>query len=249
MLIDAHTHMPSPSMEIYAPVNDTVEKAVRYLRDAGTDAAIFTPWRAVFAESAEDLEQGNAQALALASEYDGFLYPGATIHPAFPELSLEWLARFRNLGYKWVGELVQYKLPYHYTDPEFLRLAEACAEHGHILQAHIDEELIEVARRFPELTVVNSHIDMAACSRQAEAPNLWLDISGGVGGLYMGGIEAAYNAFGADRLLFGTDFTGYEPRSFQARLEAAVPNSEEREKVRWRNVVKLLEQAGSRPIR
>jgi len=231
MLIDAHTHMPSPGMEIYAPVNDTVEKAVRYLRDAGTDAAIFTTWRGVFAESAEDLEQGNAEALALAKEYHGFLYPGATIHPAFPDLSLEWLARFRDLGYKWVGELVQYKLPYHYTDPEFLRLAEACAEHRHILQAHIDDDLIEVARRFSELAVVNSHIDMAACVRQAEAPNLWLDISGGVGGLYMGGIEAAYNAFGADRLLFGTDFTGYEPRGFQVRLEAAVPNPAEREKI------------------
>jgi len=248
MLIDTHTHMPSPGMEIYAPINDTVAKAVRYLRDAGTDAAIFTPWRAVFAESAEDLEQGNAEALALAKEYDGFLYPGATIHPAFPERSLEWLARFRDLGYKWVGELVPYKLPYSYTDQEFLRLAEVCAEHGHILQAHLDEGLIAVAKRFPELTVVNSHIDMAACPRQAAAPNLWLDISGGTGGLYMGGIEAAYQAFGADRLLFGTDFTGYEPRAFQVRLEAAVPDPTDREKIRWQNIVRLLEQAGSRLI-
>lgn len=248
MLIDAHTHMPSPGMEIYAPVNDTVEKAVRYLRNAGTDAAIFTPWRAVFAESAEDLEEGNAQALALATEYEGFLYPGATIHPAFPELSLEWLARFRDLGYKWVGELVQYKLPYKYSDPEFLRLAEACAEHGHILQAHIDVELIEVARRFPELPVVNSHIDKTLCARQAEVPNLWLDLSGGAGGLHIGAMEAAYAAFGPDRLLFGTDFTGYEPRAFQLRLDAAVLDPAEREQIRWRNVTRLLEQVGSRPI-
>ncbi|MHB0937897.1 MAG: amidohydrolase family protein [Armatimonadota bacterium] len=248
MLIDAHTHMPSPGMEIYAPVNDTVEKAVRYLRDAGTDAAIFTPWRAVFAESAEDLQEGNAQALALAKEYDGFLYPGATIHPAFPELSLEWLARFRDLGYKWVGELVQYKLPYQYTDPEFLRLAEVCAEHGHILQSHIDVELIELARRFPELPVVNSHIDKALSPQQAEVPNLWLDLSGGAGGLHIGAMEAAFQAFGPDRLLFGTDFTGYEPRAFQVRLEAAVPEPAAREQIRWKNVARLLERMGSRPI-
>ena len=249
MLIDAHTHMPSPGMEIDAPINDTVEKAVRYLRAAGTDAAIFTTWRGVFATTAEELGQGNTEALQLAREYDGFLYPGATIHPAFPELSLEWLARFRDLGYKWVGELVQYKLPYRYTDPEFLRLAEVCAEHGHILQAHLDMELIEVARRFPELAVVNSHIDPAACPRQAETPNLWLDLSGGAGGLHIGAMEAAYRAFGPGRLLYGTDFTGYEPRAFQVRLEAAVPEPAEREQIRWRNVVGLLEQVGSRPIR
>jgi len=248
MLIDVHTHMPFPGMEIYAPLNETVEKAVRYLRNAGTDAAIFTSWRGVFATTAEELEQGNAEALALAGKYDGFLYPGATIHPAFPELSIEWLSRFRDLGYKWVGELVQYKLQYHYNGPAFLRLCEVCAEHRHILQAHIDEELIEVARRFPELQVVNSHIDTTACPRQAEVPNLWLDISGGVGGLHIGGIETAYKAFGADRLLFGTDFTGYEPRGFQVRLEAAVPDQNDREKIRSKNAVRLLEQAGSRPI-
>jgi len=249
MLIDAHTHMPSAGMEIYSPINETVADAVRYLRDAGTDAAIFTTWQGVFATTAEELEQGNADALKLAREFDGFLYPGASIHPAFPEESLRWLARFRDLGYKWVGELVHYRLPYHYTDPAFLRLCEACAAHGHILQAHLDEELIEVARRFPDMPVVISHIDTALCPRQAEAPNIRLDISGGAGGLHIGAMEAAYQAFGADRLLYGTDFTGYEPRGFQVRLEMAVPNPAEREKVRWKNVVKLLEQAGSRPIR
>lgn len=248
MLIDAHTHMPSPGMEIYAPVNDTVEKAVRYLRAAGTDAAIFTTWRGVFATTAEELEQGNAEALALAKEFDGFLYPGATIHPAFPEESLRWLARFRDLGYKWVGELVHYQLPYHYTDPEFLRLCEACAEHGHILQAHIDEELIVMARRFPDMPVVISHIDPTLCPRLAEVPNIWLDVSGGAGGLHIGAMEAAYRSFGAGRLLYGTDFTGYEPRGFQARLEVAVPDPVEREQVRGKNVAELLERVGSQPI-
>jgi len=248
MLIDAHTHMPSVGMEIYSPINETVEKAVCYLREAGTDAAIFTPWRGVFATTAQELEQGNAEALALAREYDGFLYPGATIHPAFPDLSLEWLARFRDLGYRWVGELVHYKLPYRYTDPAFLSLCEVLAEHGHILQAHLDEELIEVARRLPDMPVVISHISTELLDRQAAMPNVWLDISGGVGGLQIGALEAACRAFGADRLLYGTDFTGYEPRAFQARLEVVIPDAAERKKVRGQNVVKLLERAGARPI-
>ena len=43
----------------------------------------------------------------------------------------------------------------------------------------------------------------------------------------------------ADAVLYlrnaGTDFTGYEPRAFQIRLESSVPDPVEREKVRWWN--------------
>jgi hypothetical protein len=111
-----------------------------------------------------------------------------------------------------------------------------------------DQDVLEVARRFPAMPVVNSHIDANFCPQLAELPNIWLDISGGAGGLWIGSLEAAVQAMGPDRLLYGTDFTGYEPRAFQARLQMCVPDPVEQEKVRWKNVVRLLESVGSRPI-
>jgi predicted TIM-barrel fold metal-dependent hydrolase len=246
MIIDAHTHMPSEGWPGYASWFATVDKAVAYLKAAGTDAAFFNTFQGVFAETEDDLDRGNAVALELADRYAGFLYPGACIHPAFPEASRRWLARFRERGIFWVGELVNYRKVYHYTDESFLALAAECAAHGHILQVHVQNEVYDLASRFPELPIVCSHINAELCRRLAGLPNTWVDISGSVGGLHLGGIEAACDAMGADRLLFGTDFTLYEPRSFQERLRMAVPHPEEREKILCGNILRLLERAGSR---
>jgi predicted TIM-barrel fold metal-dependent hydrolase len=249
MIIDAHTHMPAEGWSKRTDFFPTVAEAVRYLRETGTDAALFNTWQGVLAETEQDLEQANAAALALTKSHEGFLYPGAALHPAFGQASREALARFRDLGYLWVGELVHYHKSYRYIDPEFLALCEMCANHGHILQLHVHEDIIEVARQFPSMPVVCSHIAPDLCSRLAAEPNIWLDISGSGGGLTMGNLETAYRIFGADRLLYGTDFTGYEPRAFLARVNVVVKDPLEREKILWRNVVKLLETADSRPLR
>lgn len=249
MIIDAHTHLPSEGWPGTPTPFATVANAVAYLHATGTDAALFTTWQGVLAETVDDLNQGNAAALALAAQYPDFLYPGACLHPAFSASSRYWLQQFRDAGYRWVGELVPYQRPYRYTDEVFLELCAECAAHDHVVQLHVHEDIIEVARLFPNMPVVCAHIgDEAFCRMLAPLPNIWLDISGAQGGLVIGALETAYDILGADRLLYGTDFTGYEPRCFQARLACAVPDSEAREKILWRNVAQLLGSVGSRPI-
>lgn len=242
MIFDAHTHLPAEGWGGDRGAFATVADAVAYLKAAGTHAALFNTWQGVLAESEADLERANAQALALARQYPGFLYPGAVIYPAWPEASLRWLRRFREAGHWWVGELVLEKCACRYTDEGFMALFAECAQHGHIVQLHVHEDIIAVARRFPQMTVVCSHIDAGLCPRLAAEPNIRLDISGSVGGLWIGGIEDAYRAFGPDRLLYGTDFTGYEPRCFQERLKVAVPDEAEREAILSRNVRGLLRE-------
>ena len=126
MIFDSHTHMPSEGWAGHTAWTATVAEAVDYLKAAGTDAALFNTWQGVFAETEEDLNQGNAAALELTKRYDGFLYPGACVHPAFPQVSRRWLAQFRELGYLWVGELVNYQKPYRYLDNAFLDLVFRC---------------------------------------------------------------------------------------------------------------------------
>ena len=245
MVFDAHTHMPSEGWSGHTSWIGTVVKAVDYLKAAGTDAALFNTWQGVLAETEEDLDQGNAAALELAEKYEGFLYPGACIHPAFSEASRRWLKHFRDQGHLWVGELVNYRKPYNYIDFAFMELVADCARHGHVLQLHSHEDIYEVASRFPDLNVVCAHIQTEVCTRLAELPNVWLDISGSAGGLCVGSIETAYEAFGADRLLYGTDFTGYEPRSYHVRLETAVPSAADRDKILSKNILRLLDIVGS----
>jgi predicted TIM-barrel fold metal-dependent hydrolase len=244
MIFDAHTHMPSEGWAGYQSCFATVDEAVGYLKQAGTTAALFNTWQGVFAATEEDLEHGNAAALELSQQYQGFLFPGACIHPAFPDMSRRWLARFRALGHFWVGELVNYQKPYDYADAAFLDLAADCAAHGHVLQLHAHEHVFDVARRFPSLQVVCSHIDVKLCRRLVELPNAWVDISGAAWGLQIGMIEEACKVMGPDRLLYGTDFTGYEPRSFQVRLQSAVPAPEDRDMILSGNLLRLLDRAG-----
>ena len=240
MMIDAHTHMPAEGWSGNRGPLPTVAEAVAYLKAAGTTAALFNTWQGVLAESESDLERANTQALELARKYKGFLYPGAVIYPAFPEASRRWLARFRDEGFLWVGELVLEKCGRRYTDEQFMELFAECERHGHVLQLHVHEDIVAVARRFPRMIVVCSHIDSSLCPRLAAEPNIRLDISGFCGGLCIGGIEDAYRAFGAGRLLYGTDFTGYEPRAFRERLKVAVPDAREQEAILWRNVRGLV---------
>lgn len=248
MIIDAHTHLPSEGWPDSPREFATVDAAVQYLRVAGTDSALFNTWRGVLGQTEGDLHQANADALRRAVEYPDFLYPCTVVSPLFLDASLEWLARFRDLGYLWVGELIPPKSSGCYADTAGMQIWDACARHGHILQLHVHADLVAIARAFPDMTLVCSHIDTQLLDSLAAESNMMIDISGWVGGLWIGGIEKAVIAFGSDRVLYGTDFTGYEPRSFQARLAAAVPETEERERILWHNVERVLRQAGGRGL-
>jgi predicted TIM-barrel fold metal-dependent hydrolase len=73
-------------------------------------------------------------------------------------------------------------------------------------------------------------------------------MSGRCGGFEKGALERALELFGADRVLFGSDFTVYEPEAFIARLEEAVDSEVDREKISSLNIQRLLRKTGSRPI-
>ena len=168
------------------------------------------------------------------------------INPLFPEVSVTWLTRVRDLGLRWVGELLP-TCPF--ADARFLKLFESCAKHGHIVQLHNTADVKMVAAKFPELPVVCAHIpEENECRQLAALTNVWMDVSGNNGGLKLGGLETARDTLGADRLLYGTDFTAYEPRGFMARVNAVFPAVEDQAKLYHRNIVRLLAQGRSRPI-
>ncbi len=246
-VLDSHIHLPSEGFDGHTPYLRTVPEAVDALRAAGVCGAVFTPWRGVFARTERELEAGNAEALDLAERYPGFLLPGVSIHPAFPEASRRWLARYRAAGLKWVGELVPYQVAYAYTDTAFLDLCAECEAEGHILQLHGHEDILKVAERFPALRLVFAHLHIHLLPCIAKHPNVWQDFSGGAG-LLLGNIEQAVAALGPERVLFGTDFTSHDPRCHQVRLAGAVPDPAIRRKVAGENLNRLLGLAGMAPL-
>lgn len=240
--------MPSPEWEKHECSYSSVKAAVEHLQQAGIDRAIFNTWQGVFAETENDINIANAEALKLHKEFQEFLYPGAVIHPSFPETSKKWLDCFRNEGLMWVGELVQYKCDLEFNEIPWLKLFEYCASNGHAIQLHNSESIIKVAAEFPEMQVVCSHINIPFLEALAKKENIWLDISGMCGGFIEGAVETALKTFGADRLLFGTDFTGYEPKVFIDRVNSAIKDVDDREKLYSQNIIKLLAKIGSQQI-
>jgi predicted TIM-barrel fold metal-dependent hydrolase len=247
MIIDSHVHLPTPDYPEGGREIKGTEAAIERLRRSGTDAAIFNTWRGVYAATAQDVERGNRAALRIARRHPEFLYPGAVLSPFCYRESVEWLARFRDRGLLWVGELLPKSKPdCAYTDAPYLRLFEACARGGHIVQLHGTPHLPELARRFPEMQIVRSHVGTDEENRALAAlPNTWLDLSGQRGGLWMGGMEGAAKTFGAERLLYGTDFSGYVPECFMVRVRQSFPAASDRRKVFSANVLRLLRRAGA----
>ncbi|OHB61428.1 MAG: hypothetical protein A2Y12_04990 [Planctomycetes bacterium GWF2_42_9] len=253
-IIDSHTHMPSSGWEKHTNFFSCFQDAVKYLRDSGIEKAIFNTWRGVLSESREDLEKGNAEALEMATSTKGFLYPGVAMNPDFPEESLRCLNKFHELGYRWAGELLTYKIDTlknscvsscKYNEPRFVKLIERCMELKFVVQIHGEPEVVDLAEMFPGLTIVCSHIgEDEFLKRLVKCDNVFLDISGRAGGLIIGRLEKAVKILGTNRLLFGSDFTGYDPQGFIARVKKAIPDLHEQEKVFRYNVLYLLESVG-----
>lgn len=250
-IIDAHTHMPSLGWELHEDFFPSFQDAVSYLRSVGIEKAIFNTWCGIFSQTPEDLERGNAEALEMAVLTKGFLYPGVAMNPDFPQESLRWLNEFHNLGYRWAGELLTYKIKTlkrtcEYTDPRFMKLLERCMELNFVVQIHGEPEIVDVAKAFPDLLIVCSHIgEEDFLRRLVEYENVFLDISGMAGGLIIGRLEKAVRIFGVDRLLFGSDFTGYDPQAFIVRVKKVIPELKEQKKVFYDNVRSLLNSVGS----
>lgn len=248
MLIDSHTHIPSPAWEKHDCSFPTVKSAVEHLQNAGIDRAVFNTWQGVFAETEDDINTANATALKLYKEYHGFLYPGAVIHPMFYETSVKWLDHFRHEGLMWVGELVQYKCGLEFNEYAWLKLFEYCASHGHAVQLHNSPQIVDIAGRFSDMQIICAHINIPLLDSLAKKENIWLDISGYCGGFVNGAIEKALKALGEDRLLFGTDFTGCEPEVFINKVNSAVKDINVKEKICSQNIIRLLTKIKSLQI-
>ncbi len=238
MIIDSHIHLQNAEWAGHRCWFASAGEAIDYLRRAGIGRAVFNSWRAVLGATLEDLDAGNAETLELYRQDPDFLVPGAVVYPPFFEASRDWMARFRDIGSRWVGELVPYQQE-RYDSAEYLRLFEACAREGHLVQLHATAEVAAVARRFPEMTVVNSHLPPDPPALAME-PNVVMDISGMACGLAVGGLERALAAFGPGRLLFGSDFTGYEPRGFIGRVRQLVASEVDREAIFHGNAARLI---------
>ena len=106
-----------------------------------------------------------------------------------------------------------------------------------------------LAETFPKTTIVFPHLGgsrddiFARIDIVAKHKNAYIDLSGS-GIERVGILEYAAREIGADRVLYGSDFTINEPSAVLARVQNAFLTTDDREKILFRNVERLLAQAG-----
>lgn len=240
LFIDAHCHI-GPTESKHTP-----EEQIATQKQAGISGAIFSPTPCN--STLEMLDAGNASALDLYDKYPDFLYPAVVVNPLFPERSLYWLEAFHERGLIWCGEWLGYTVKIELDDPGWAPFFEFSEKHNMIVQMHNAPSVPVIAKRYPGLTMIASHLYKEILPQLTEYTNVLVDFSGMNGGLCSDSLTDALNMFGEDRLLFGTDMPGYDPLPFVIRSKRDFP-PETLRKIAAGNLRRLFaEHGGSFPV-
>ncbi len=101
-----------------------------------------------------------------------------------------------------------------------------------------------LALRYPELKIIMAHVDgncYHGVQNVRELQNVWVDVSGSTN--RTNEVEYAVENLGPDRVLFGSDLTGCSFAIPYGKVLEADVSDEIREKILYKNSVKLFEQS------
>ena len=188
----------------------------------------------------------------LASTAQGRLIPFGTLHPdcEAPEREVDEILSMGMKGVKMHPDMQGFAI----NEPRSFRLLEACGNRLIVLYHTGDdryhfsnpEELIPALEAFPETTFVGAHMggytmwEEATRALAGRYENLYVDISSTMFALPPEKVRELVRAYGADRVLFGTDFPMWRPKEELARFYGLELTHEEERKILYNNAAKLL---------
>ena len=234
----------------FTPYTDgTVRDTDRAMREGGVDAYVALN----IAVSPRSERHVNDFAISLTARSD--VFPFGSVHPDSPN-ALSELDRLCAAGVRGVKFHNEYQNFYVDEDSAF-PLYEACAKRGLILLFHGGADrgfeppvktpparMRRVALAFPEAKNVGAHRgghDMTeAATDELADTNVFVDTSFAARSLTPERGEAAIRAFGADRVLFGTDCPWDTPQNAVGWLESMALSAAEKEKIYGGNACRLL---------
>ena len=260
-IIDFHTH-PTWSTDSLIDGIMTEEHFISTLRLAGITTACGSALDVPLMSGTNDygavIKELNERIFACRDRNPDFIIPGIHVHPDFVEESIAEIEKYIPKGLRLVGELVPGMLGGRkLTEPEaygagtfleegFFEIFKVCEEKGLTVSIHTStpDEGRELARRFKNLNIVMAHAGpltafVERVKAVSEYDNLFFDISGS-GTLLRGVVEYAYDKLGKEKVVFGTDFPGYDPGAFVGMVEYAAIPTEAKEYIFHKNAERLL---------
>jgi predicted TIM-barrel fold metal-dependent hydrolase len=252
-IFDAHLHIPSDNGENFQwyLVTRNMPEFVAYLDKCGVRRGVISSSWSNRARTPEDYRNGNREVAKYAERYKGRFRGSCVITPFRIEEALREIEDCRKQhGFVWLGEFCNYMTGYKYETPEWAQVMRLATKLNYVVQIHTNtQEMQYLADTFPETTIVFPHLGgsqkeiFARIAIVAQHKNAYIDLSGS-GIERVGILERAVKEIGADRVLYGSDFTINEPAAVIARVRNAFLTPSDREKILFRNVERLLARAG-----
>ena len=248
-IFDAHLHIPSDNGENFQwnLVTRNMAEFVAYLDKCGVRRGVISSSWSNKAQSPDDYRNGNREVAKYVDRYKGRFRGSCVITPFRIDDALREIEEcHRQFGFVWLGEFCNYMTGYKYETPEWTEVMKLAAKLNLIVQIHTTtREMRYLAENFPENTIVFPHLGaarediFARIEIVANHKNTCIELSGS-GIERVGILERAVKEIGADRVLYGSDFTINEPSAVIARVRNAFLTPEDREKILFRNVERLL---------
>lgn len=153
---------------------------------------------------------------------------GVKLHPDMQQFALD------SEGAMWLYELADGQLPFllHTGDHRF--------------PYSNPEQLIPVLEAFPKTTFIGAHMggfslwEEATEALAGKYENLYVDLSSSMFAFTPERMVELIRAYGADRVLFGTDFPMQHPKTEVEKFLALPLTEEEKRLIAWANGAKLL---------
>ena len=188
--------------------------------------------------------------IAASVEGDPRLTGLGTMHPEVEDMAAEidHLCELGLLGIKIHPDIQAFPI----DDPRMMQTYELCEERGLPILMHTGDyrydfsnpnRLIPVLKRFPSLTVIGAHMGgWSLWDKAYEAlhdyPNLWVDCSSTMPFSSPEVAKRLIRAYGADRVLFGTDYPMWSPVDEMASFRSLGLTDEEMQAILHDNAIR-----------
>lgn len=254
-IFDAHLHIPSDNGENFQwnLVTRNMQEFVAYLEKCGVRRGVISSSWSNKANTPDDYRNGNREVAKYVERYKGRFRGSCVITPFRVDEALREIEDcHQQFGFVWLGEFCNYMTGYKYDTPEWGEVMKLATKLNLVMQIHTTaREMRYLAETFPDTKIVFPHLGssrediFARIELVAQHPNTCIELSGS-GIERVGILEKAVKDIGADRVLYGSDFTINEPSAVIARVKNAFLTPEDREKILFRNVERLLTNAGNK---
>jgi predicted TIM-barrel fold metal-dependent hydrolase len=242
-IIDVHAHYgnwPFPGQDA------SMEKFIQILDKYQIKKTIISSAKAIFYDFREGNEDLN-EFLKKDSRFYGYI----VINPNYQKESINEIVKYARPGSKFIGVKLH---------PDYCRVPVNSKKTLDILEAvqHLSlpllvhswstpysnpKYIIETSTAMPQLKIIMAHMGGPVWKQGIEAAtkasgNIYLEISSGLGD--KGQVMEAVKAVGAQRVLFGTDTTLFDPGWALGKVEAAELNKQERQMILYQNAMDLF---------